>query len=137
MGLPWIPPEIREDAGEFEAAAAGRIPRLVELSDIKADLHMHSDWSDGKASIRAMAEAARARGYTHIALTDHSAFLGVTNGLDGARLRQQAAEVQALNAEYAAAASSAALKLILQAMVAWRCRTMCWPSWISSSRRRT
>ncbi len=103
VGLPWMPPEIRENAGEFEAAAAGRLPRLVELADIKADLHMHSDWSDGKATIRAMAEAARARGYTHMALTDHSAFLGVTNGLDGARLRKQAAEIAALNDEYAAA----------------------------------
>jgi len=103
VGLAWMPPEIRENAGELEAAAAGRVPRLVELGDIKADLHMHSDWSDGKASIRAMAEAARARGYTHIALTDHSAYLGITNGLDGARLRQQAAEIAALNDEYAAA----------------------------------
>jgi DNA polymerase (family 10) len=103
VGLPWMPPEIRENAGEFEAAAAGRIPRLVELDDIKADLHMHSDWSDGKATIRAMAEAARARGYTHIALTDHSAYLGITNGLDRARLRQQATEIVALNDEYAAA----------------------------------
>lgn len=103
IGLPYIPPEIRENAGEFEAAAAGKLPKLVELGDIKADLHMHSDWSDGKATIRQMAEAARARGYTHIALTDHSAFLGVTNGLDGARLKQQAAEIAALNAEYAKA----------------------------------
>lgn len=103
VGLPWIPPEIRENAGEFEAAAAGRVPRLVELGDIRADLHMHSDWSDGKASIRAMAEAAIARGYSHVALTDHSAFLGITNGLDAERLRSQAGEVAALNAEYAAA----------------------------------
>ena len=63
---------------------------------------MHSTWSDGKASIREMAEAARARGYSYIAITDHSAYLGVTNGLDGARLKQQAAEIAALNAEYAA-----------------------------------
>ncbi len=102
VGLPWIPPELREDAGEFEAAAAGRLPRLVELADLQADLHMHSSWSDGKASIRAMAEAARARGYSYIAITDHSAYLGVTNGLDGARLRQQADEVATINAEYAA-----------------------------------
>jgi DNA polymerase (family 10) len=100
VGLPWIPPEIREDAGEFEAAASGRIPRLVELADLRADLHMHSDWSDGKATIREMAEAARARGYSYMALTDHGAYLGVTNGLDGARLRKQAQEIAALNAEY-------------------------------------
>ncbi len=103
VGLPWIPPELREDSGEFEAAAAGRLPRLIELADLRADLHMHSTWSDGKASIRDMAEAARARGYRYIALTDHSAYLGITNGLDGDRLRQQAAEIAALNAEYAAA----------------------------------
>jgi DNA polymerase (family 10) len=102
VGLPWIPPEIRENAGEFEAAAAGKLPRLVELADLKADLHMHSSWSDGKASLREMAEAARARGYSYMAITDHSAYLGVTNGLDGARLRQQAQEVAAVNAEYAA-----------------------------------
>jgi DNA polymerase (family 10) len=102
VGLPWIPPEIREDAGEFEAAAAGRLPRLVEQRDLRADLHMHSTWSDGKGSIREMAEAARARGYSYIAITDHSLYLGITNGLDGARLKQQAAEIATINAEYAA-----------------------------------
>ncbi len=100
IGLPWIPPEIREDSGEFAAAKAGRLPRLVELQDIKADLHMHSTWSDGKASMREMAEAARARGYHYIAITDHSAYLGITNGLDAGRLKQQAAEIAALNAEF-------------------------------------
>jgi DNA polymerase (family 10) len=102
IGLPYIPPEIRENAGEFEAAKAGRLPRLVELGDIRADLHMHSTWSDGKASIAEMAQAAKARGYRYMAITDHSAYLGVTNGLDGARLREQAAEVAALNGEFAA-----------------------------------
>jgi DNA polymerase (family X) len=106
IGLPYIPPELRENSGEFEAAAAGKLPRLVELADLKADLHMHSTWSDGKASIREMAEAARARGYSYMAITDHSAYLGVTNGLDGARLEQQAKEIDAINAEYAAAGVS-------------------------------
>ncbi|MEN9934601.1 MAG: hypothetical protein RLZZ387_1180 [Chloroflexota bacterium] len=105
VGLPWIPPELREDAGELEAAAAGTLPTLLELADLRADLHMHSTWSDGKGSVREMAEAARARGYTHIAITDHSAYLGVTNGLDAARLAAQAEEVAALNAEYEAAGS--------------------------------
>ncbi|MBC8163608.1 MAG: DNA polymerase/3'-5' exonuclease PolX, partial [Roseiflexaceae bacterium] len=103
VGLPWIPPELREGAGEFEAAQAGHLPTLVELGHIRSDLHMHSTWSDGAASIRTMAEAARARGYRYMALTDHSAYLGITNGLDAARIQQQAAEVQALNQEYAAA----------------------------------
>lgn len=102
VGLPWIPPEIREDAGELEAARAGRVPRLVELADLRSDLHMHTTWSDGKESARDMAEAARALGYSHIAITDHSAYLGITNGLDGERLRRQAEEIAALNAEYEA-----------------------------------
>ncbi len=102
VDLPWIPPELREDEGEFEAARAGALPRLVELSDIRADLHMHSTWSDGRADIRTMAEAARARGYSHIAITDHSAYIGLTHGLDAERLRAQRREIAALNAAYAA-----------------------------------
>lgn len=102
VGLPWIPPELREDAGEFEAALAHRLPHLITLDDIRGDLHMHSTWSDGTASIRHMAEAARVRGYSYIAMADHSAYLGITNGLDGARLRQQAEEIDALNREYEA-----------------------------------
>jgi len=102
VDLPWIPPELREDEGEFEAARAGALPRLVELSDMRADLHMHSTWSDGRADIRTMAEAARARGYSHIAMTDHSAYIGLTHGLDAERLRAQRREIAALNAAYAA-----------------------------------
>ena len=102
VGLPWIPPELRESAGEFEAAQAGTLPKLVELSDLRGDIHMHSTWSDGKGSVRQMADAARARGYRYIAMTDHSAYLGIVNGLDGVRLRAQAKEIQALNDEYVA-----------------------------------
>jgi DNA polymerase (family 10) len=102
IGLPLIPPELREDKGEFEAALEGRLPQLVELSDIRGDLHMHSTWSDGRASVAAMAEAARARGYQYMAIADHSAYLGVTGGLDAARLLAQAEEVRALNEDYAA-----------------------------------
>jgi DNA polymerase (family X) len=101
LGMAWIPPELREDAGELEAAAAGRLPRLVERTDLRADLHMHSRWSDGRASIAEMAAAAEARGLAYIAITDHSAYLGVTGGVDATRLREQAAEVAALNAAYA------------------------------------
>lgn len=101
LGLPWVPPELREDMGEFEAAFAGWLPELVEVGDLQGDLHMHSTWSDGKASIREMAQRARSRGYRYIAITDHSAYLGITNGLDGARLRQQAAEIAQINGEFA------------------------------------
>ncbi|NTU85330.1 MAG: PHP domain-containing protein, partial [Chloroflexales bacterium] len=101
LGLPWIPPELREDAGEFEAAAAGTLPRLLEQPAMRADLHMHSRWSDGRATIAEMAAAAAARGLEYIAITDHSAYLGVTGGVDALRLREQAAEVAALNATFA------------------------------------
>jgi DNA polymerase (family 10) len=102
LGLPWIPPELREGAGEFEAALNGTLPHLVQLDQLRADLHMHSTWSDGKGSIRDMADQARARGYAYIAITDHSAYLGITNGLDAERLRLQAREIAALNAEFQA-----------------------------------
>lgn len=102
LGLPWIAPELREDSGEIEAALAGTLPDLITRQVMRADLHMHTTWSDGRADLRTMAETARALGYTHIAITDHGAYLGITNGLDPQRLRAQATEIAALNAEYAA-----------------------------------
>lgn len=101
LDLPWIPPELREDRGEFDAARQSTLPTLVDLADLRGDLHMHSTWSDGHTSVAAMAEAARTLGYSYIAITDHSAYLGVTGGVDVARLREQAAEIAALNADYA------------------------------------
>lgn len=87
VGLPWIPPELRENRGEIERAEAGALPRLVELADIRGDLHMHTTATDGTASILEMAEAAKARGLKYIAITDHSKKVAVANGLDEARLR--------------------------------------------------
>lgn len=97
LGLPWIPPELREDAGEIEAALEGRLPRLISPADVRGDLHSHSDWSDGAATIEAMWAAARARGYEYLALTDHSQSLGVANGLSVERIRQQRTIVDAIN----------------------------------------
>jgi DNA polymerase (family 10) len=97
LGLPWIAPELREDRGEIEAAAAGALPTLVERADLRGDLHVHSDWSDGHASLQAMAEAARAQGLEYIAITDHSRRIGIVHGLDPARLAQQRAELARLN----------------------------------------
>ena len=94
LGLPFIPPELREDRGEFERD----IPRLIELADIRGDLQMHSTWSDGEYSIEAMARAAKAKGYEYILITDHSQSLGVTNGLTPERLKQQRKEIDAVNA---------------------------------------
>jgi DNA polymerase (family 10) len=99
LGLPWIAPELREDSGELDAAEAGRLPRLIELADLRADLHMHTTWSDGTASIREMAEAARARGRQYIVITDHSVGATIANGLSIERLLAQQAEVRKVDAE--------------------------------------
>lgn len=99
IGLPWIPPELREDLGEIEAAQKGALPHLITLADIQADLHMHTTWSDGKLSIREMAEEARRRGRKYIVVTDHSHSLGIANGLSIERLLQQQEEVRRVNAE--------------------------------------
>jgi len=101
LGLPWIPPELRENRGEIEAARQGRLPRLIELSDIKGDLHIHTNWSDGAASIAEMAEAARARGYRYVVISDHTRSLGVARGLTPERLREQRAEIDRLNGQFA------------------------------------
>jgi DNA polymerase (family 10) len=101
LDLAYIPPELREADGEIDAAAAGRLPRLIELSDLKGDLHVHSDWSDGAASLEDMANAARALGHDYMAITDHSPSLGFGVGLDEARVRQQRAVVQRLNKQLA------------------------------------
>jgi DNA polymerase (family X) len=97
LGLAFIAPEMREDRGEIALAAANQLPRLVTRADIRGDLHVHSDWTDGTASIKAMAEAAQARGYAYIALTDHSRRVAMTHGLDPARLSRQAREIDRLN----------------------------------------
>ena len=85
LGLDWIPPELRENSGEIEAAAEHRLPRLIEPSHIRGDLHMHTTESDGRVSLEEMAEAARARGLEYIAITDHSKALAMANGLDEKR----------------------------------------------------
>jgi DNA polymerase (family X) len=97
LGLTFIPPELREDRGEIALAATDKLPHLVTTKDIRGDLHVHSDWTDGTASIEAMAEAAQARGYAYIALTDHSRRVAMTHGLDPARLSRQAREIDRIN----------------------------------------
>lgn len=99
-GLAYIEPELRENSGELEAARAGRLPDLVSLSDIKGDLHAHTRASDGQDSLEEMAEAARKLGYTYLAITDHTAHVGIVHGLDRRRLRQQMAAIDRLNAKF-------------------------------------
>jgi DNA polymerase (family 10) len=97
LGLQYIPPELREAQGEVERAERGTLPRLVEMSDIKGDLHMHTDWSDGHNSIEEMALAAKNLGYQYIAITEHSVGRGIAHGLDAERLRKQIEEIKLLN----------------------------------------
>jgi DNA polymerase (family 10) len=97
LGMQYIPPEIREAQGEIEKAEQRVIPKLVELSDIKGDLHAHTEWSDGHDSIEELALAAQDLGYQYIAITEHSAGRGIAHGLSVERLREQVAEIKALN----------------------------------------
>jgi DNA polymerase (family 10) len=99
LGLDWIPPELREMRGEIEAAQAKTLPRLIDLSDLRGDLHMHTTETDGKDGIRAMADAARDAGLEYIAITDHSQSLAMANGLDERRALAHAARIRAVDAE--------------------------------------
>jgi DNA polymerase (family 10) len=95
LGIPWIPPEAREDRGEVQAALAGELPEFIELRDIQSELHTHSTWSDGKISIVDMAIAARDHGYKVLAITDHSPSLGITQGVTVEDFKEQRAEIDA------------------------------------------
>lgn len=97
LGLAFVAPELREDRGEVDAARERRLPKLIELADIRGDLHAHTDWSDGTASIADMATAAKERGYAYLAITDHSRRVTVAHGLDAARLSHQIGEIERLN----------------------------------------
>ena len=105
LDLAFIPPELRENCGEIEAAAvsfageAGGLPALIELADIRGDLHMHTEATDGRDTIRAMAEAAMARGLAYVAITDHSKNLAMTNGLDDERAMEHVRRIREVNAE--------------------------------------
>lgn len=94
VGLPWIPPELREGRNEIELARAGKLPSLVELGDIRGDLHMHTTATDGRSSIEEMIRAAKARGYKYIAITDHSKRVTMAKGLDARRLRAHWANIE-------------------------------------------
>ncbi len=100
IGLPWIPPELREDRQEFTWAADGKLPELIEPDDIRGDLHMHTSATDGTATIREMAEAAIAKGLGYIAITDHSQRVTMAGGLDPKRLRQQWKSIEEIRPEF-------------------------------------
>ena len=99
LGLAYIPPEMREDRGEIALAQKGALPRLIAIDDIRGDLHVHSDWTDGTAPLSDMVTAAQARGYSYMALTDHSRRQAMSHGLDPAKIARQCREVDKLNAK--------------------------------------
>jgi DNA polymerase (family 10) len=100
LNVSFIVPQLREGRGEWEAAAQNDLPQLIEQTQLRGDLHCHSDWSDGKSTIKQMARAARDKGYEYLAVTDHSKALAFTNGLDASRLRQQAEEIAELQSGF-------------------------------------
>ncbi|MDQ3658364.1 MAG: DNA polymerase/3'-5' exonuclease PolX, partial [Actinomycetota bacterium] len=100
LDLPYIPPELREDAGEIQAAEKGALPNLVEVSDVRGDLHVHTNYSDGKGTIESMAEAAIALGYEYLIFCDHSQSLKVANGLSPERLKKKLDAVRKADDEY-------------------------------------
>lgn len=100
LNLPFIPPELREDRGEIEAAQENKLPELIKFSQIRGDLHLHTKWSDGANTIKQMAEAAKKRGYKYIAITEHSQSLKFAGGLTEERLKEQIEEIQKLNQEF-------------------------------------
>src|SRR5699024_8464620 len=99
LDLPWIAPEMREDRGEIEAAEKDALPDLPSLEDMQSDLHMHTTYSDGRASVKEMALAAKERGLQFICITDHSQSLHIANGLDKERLLAQIDEIDRVNTE--------------------------------------
>jgi DNA polymerase (family 10) len=100
VGLAYIPPELREDRGEVEAAKENRIPTLIELNDLKGDLHVHTNWSDGRDSIEEMAEAALALDYEYIAVADHSPAVGIAGGLNEEKIPKRQEEIERVNTRF-------------------------------------
>jgi len=100
VGLAYIPPELREDRGEVEAAKENRIPKLVESNDIKGDLHVHTNWSDGKNSIEEMAETAISLGYKYVAVADHSPAVGIAGGMNEEEVRKREKEIEKVNEKF-------------------------------------
>jgi DNA polymerase (family X) len=101
LGMAFVPPVLREDQGEIEAALTKQLPNLIQLEDIRGDLHMHTTWTDGSHSTEEMVEAARKRGYKYVAITDHSKSLGVAGGLSDDDLVKHAEEIRAIDAKFA------------------------------------
>ena len=99
LGMDYVQPELRENRGEIEAALEHKLPKLIELSEIRGDLHCHSNWSEGTMTIKEVVEKAKGLGLSYVAITDHSKSLGIAHGLDEERLKEQGKEIEAINDE--------------------------------------
>jgi DNA polymerase (family 10) len=99
LGMDYVEPELRENRGEIEAAMEHKLPKLIELSEVKGDLHCHSNWSEGTMAIKEVVEKAKGLGLSYVAITDHSKSLGIAHGLDEERLKEQGKEIEAINDE--------------------------------------
>ena len=99
LGMDYVEPELRENRGEIEAAMEHKLPKLIELSEVKGDLHCHSNWSEGTVTIREVVEKAKGLGLSYVAITDHSKSLGIAHGLDEKRLKEQGKEIESINDE--------------------------------------
>jgi DNA polymerase (family 10) len=132
LGLPYIPPELREDTGEIEAAERGELPDLVEVSDVRGDLHVHTNWSDGKGTIESMAEEAIELGYEYLVFCDHSQSLKVANGLSPERLERKVSASGRPTTSTGRYNSSAAQRWTSSRTVLWITKTLFSPSSTSS-----
>ncbi len=138
LGLPYIPPELREDRGEVQAARAGELPHLLELADLRSELHAHTQWSDGKLTVLELAEAALKRGKRVLAITDHSEGLAVAGGLSPERLRQQRVEIDAARAKLGDRIPCCRGRRLKSGRTApWIIPRRSWKSWILSLPRCT
>ncbi len=133
LGLPWMPPEIRENRLEFAMIEAGGIPPLVTLEDIRGDLHMHTTASDGAGSVEQMAEAAKQRGLKYIAITDHSKRVSMANGLDADRLRKHWDHIREVREKISGIEILCGIECDILEDATMTCRTTFWPKPTGSS----
>ena len=131
MGLNFIPPELREDCGEIQAAAENKLPNLITLADLQGDVHMHTVETDGKCTIEEMAVAARDRGYKYMAITDHSKNLAFANGLDDKRAEAHIKKIRAASKTLTASPSWPKSKSTYWLTANLIFPTPCWSRWTS------
>src|SRR5207245_10254317 len=133
LGLSYIEPELRENRGELEAAAAGELPELITTSDLRGDLHSHTTASDGTASIEQMALAARDAGYEYLAITDHSASFGFGDELSPKRLREHVERIRATEVAGIKLLAGSEVNVLPDGSLDYEEDVLCWLDWVVAS----